>query len=417
MKALEIQPPNKVPEKNKPYPKTYPEQYHGMSGIWHSYDGKDIVKAFKESGWKSVNFVMFLKDLSSQKSRDFDYNDMPTAWLDLEKAKSVDSMINAIDHIYDLEHDGGFMLDRVKEFRTEERMQWLVLALDIKYSADIRHIASLSSIPPRIIGLYNRLSGMSIFSSESHFRSAEIVTKDVVSTRLRDAGRIMKLYGYETKDPYDGLPGATPTGYKPFFSGPKMVDDESFVSSNAQNVDTKITNSFVENSDLLKSTILNSVLQDPRVKNSKITGAFISQSSNIYDSIIKNFNKVELKNQPNNKKYPDSDKCHLRILTTQVHNSNINIDSNINGVFKYCHINDSNITNTSLEDVTVQKSQIKSSKITGKAGHTFNIANCKISNVQYIPIYNGYIILKNLTIMNSQEFDEAVRNYLKTKSR
>ena len=64
------------------------------------------------------------------------------AWLLLNNAKDLQSKINFIDHIYDLQHNTGSVFSKIKEYFTDnEQCSWLPIALE--YKLNLKNIYQL----------------------------------------------------------------------------------------------------------------------------------------------------------------------------------------------------------------------------------------------------------------------------------
>ena len=77
----------------------------------------------------------------------------------LDSAKSIKEIIAAVDHILDLEHNTGIMLNKVKRFSKDGSFKWIKEALDFKFKASPWELAQKSSVPKAIVGRLNRLTG------------------------------------------------------------------------------------------------------------------------------------------------------------------------------------------------------------------------------------------------------------------
>ena len=77
----------------------------------------------------------------------------------LDKAKSMNEITGAIDHILDLEHNTGVMLNKVKRFSKNGGFEWIKKALDFKFKARPWELAQRSSVPIAVVGRLNRLTG------------------------------------------------------------------------------------------------------------------------------------------------------------------------------------------------------------------------------------------------------------------
>ena len=106
----------------------------------------------------------------------------------LDKAEKIDDVISATDHILDLEHNTGAMLNKVKRFRKNDSgFQWIKKALDFKFKARPWDLAQKSSISTAIIGRLNRLTGADVdfekyqknVKEESVFKNPDALSKDI----------------------------------------------------------------------------------------------------------------------------------------------------------------------------------------------------------------------------------------------
>ena len=107
-------------------------------------------------------------------------------WIDLNNSSTVDGDIQAIDHIYDLEHNSNVMLDKVQDFsKTKKYSQedldkftsimqeesdadyiWIKKALDLKFNSSVWQLVKKSSVPLKIAGLFNKITGVENSSYE-----------------------------------------------------------------------------------------------------------------------------------------------------------------------------------------------------------------------------------------------------------
>ena len=77
----------------------------------------------------------------------------------LDSAKGTNEVVAAVDHILDLEHNTGVMLNKVKRFMKNGGFAWIKNALDFKFKASPWELAQKSSISSAVIGRLNRLTG------------------------------------------------------------------------------------------------------------------------------------------------------------------------------------------------------------------------------------------------------------------
>ncbi len=122
-------------------------------------------------------------------------------WIDLNNSKTIDQSIQSIDHIYDLEHNNNVMLDKVKDFakykqyshedkkkyqiiglRGDAEYVWIKKALDLKFNASVWQLAKKSSLPKRIIGMLNRITGVENIAYDEFARKSKEDKKEKIKS-------------------------------------------------------------------------------------------------------------------------------------------------------------------------------------------------------------------------------------------
>ena len=112
-------------------------------------------------GYQSLEFVELAKIIYSNLKWKRRYGGQAwkkicEGWIKLYHANNINSKILAIDHLYDLQHNTGFALNKTIIFSGE----WVQKALELKADSNIWELSKLSSIPQRIIGYLVKLSGV-----------------------------------------------------------------------------------------------------------------------------------------------------------------------------------------------------------------------------------------------------------------
>ncbi len=83
-------------------------------------------------------------------------------WIKLFKAQDLNQMVVWIDHIYDLQHNGGSVLDKILAYNAESdqgRFNWLNPALDFK-----RNIKDPRALMPYVSSQMKRIASYAIFN-------------------------------------------------------------------------------------------------------------------------------------------------------------------------------------------------------------------------------------------------------------
>jgi hypothetical protein len=100
----------------------------------------------KKTGKKKQDFVKVAKEIFGMNWEE-SYGGQPwvnicDAWFRLDRAKSFDDVSVSIDHVYDLQHNSGFALNKLEVYRES----WVARALDRKRDAtDIRQLIPYAS--------------------------------------------------------------------------------------------------------------------------------------------------------------------------------------------------------------------------------------------------------------------------------
>jgi hypothetical protein len=122
-------------------------------------------KATKSSGWDLESFMNIAMKAFKSLNWGSSYGgkrwaDIAKSWFKLKNAPEKEWPI-WIDHVFDLEHNTGTMLNKVKRFGKDGNYSWIKKALDAKFSMTPIQLARASSIPMSIVGRLNRITGVS----------------------------------------------------------------------------------------------------------------------------------------------------------------------------------------------------------------------------------------------------------------
>ena len=145
-----------------------PELEVSSKGYKTSYQAAK--KAITETGGNVVDFARMAADAFTDLNWSASYGgkawtDIAQGYIDLRIAvnnykpeapspssESAEKLIAAIDHAFDLEHNTGTVLNKVKYFSVEGDYGWIETALDDKRDADMYSIASKASSDMRKLG-------------------------------------------------------------------------------------------------------------------------------------------------------------------------------------------------------------------------------------------------------------------------
>jgi hypothetical protein len=133
-------------------------------GSNNEYDAAS--KAVETSGWSQDNFMQIAADAFfrldwNKKFGGKAWQNIAEAWQKLHDSKTMGERHIWIDHVFDLEHNTGTMLNKVKRFNEKGGYYWIKKALDAKFSMTPVELAKSSSIPMSIVGRLNRITGVS----------------------------------------------------------------------------------------------------------------------------------------------------------------------------------------------------------------------------------------------------------------
>ena len=404
-------------------------KYHHQTGFrLLEHDLPTLIKMFQSSSWKPSKFVKFCEQLfDGIKNIGWGHHfggkawgNIARAWQYLDRASTIKDISHAIDYIYSLEHNTGTMFNKVKEFAKNGDYSWIKIALDLKYTADPIHITAKSSIPKNILGMYSRLANISIFKSYEQFSNAKIVVQDIKSKMRGNSG--VRLYGYETDDPDDGLPGKTPTGYEKFFPKGKtqivpldMVDSKSKIDNDVNITNTVVKNSIVRGrSALINSQIYYCSIELSTVYKSELSNIMVSPYSQIGDSIIIGDGIGWMKINEgiiSKSKLTFNNKQNHELKSTGMHNSTV-----VNSSIFNSEISRTNITNSRIENIDSENSTFKDCDfISDDIIFDLSCSQCKFSNIYYRFISpeqfpKNEVKLRGLTITNTFDFIKAIGN-------
>ncbi len=107
-----------------------------------------------------VEFVSICKDAFNAKWASMSFGGSSWAkicngWLKLKAAKGKNELLLWIDHLYDLQHNTGTVLNKMKEYAIDGDFEWIKQALDYKRDiADVRSILDHASSQMRRIAAF-----------------------------------------------------------------------------------------------------------------------------------------------------------------------------------------------------------------------------------------------------------------------
>lgn len=123
-------------------------------------------KAVKTSGWEPDEFMKVAASAFMDLGWSSSYggkawNNIAKAWGKLNGADTLSERQIWIDHVFDLEHNTGTMLNKVERFKKSDGYGWIKKALDAKFDMTPIELARASSVPMSVVGRLNRLTGTS----------------------------------------------------------------------------------------------------------------------------------------------------------------------------------------------------------------------------------------------------------------